>query len=215
LGVAKVITTVSTAKVPKVEELLGKGVVDQGLSLKLDHSLARLLTTSSVIDYTTSDPNKIIPPHSVDILLDASHTLTTYVRNHLLPHQSLLLSDLTNTPQIPVLKKGGTIISVAGLPSGQNLKPIIPKVSSFSIAVLDFLDSIRRWRVSRHGVKYDSVLQKPSGNDMQRIAKWLEEGKVKPVVGKVVRLSDLQGIKDACTQIASGKGGIGKVIVQI
>ena len=32
LGAAKVITTVSTAKVPKVEGLLGKDVVDQGLS---------------------------------------------------------------------------------------------------------------------------------------------------------------------------------------
>ena len=107
------------------------------------------------------------------------------------------------------------MIFVAGLPSGQNLKPIMPEVSSFFIAVLDFLDSIRRWRVSRKGVKYDSVGQKPSGNDMQRIAKWLEEGKVRSVVGKVVKLSDLQGIKDACTQIASGKGGIGKVIVKI
>jgi hypothetical protein len=80
-GAARVITTVSTAKVPKVEVLLGKGVVNQGLSLKLDHSLVQLLTTSSVIDYTTSDPNKIIPSHSVDIILDTSHTLTTYVRN--------------------------------------------------------------------------------------------------------------------------------------
>lgn len=85
LGAARVITTVSTAKVPKVEELLGKGVVDQGLSLKLDRSLVQLLTTSLVIDYTTSDPNKIIPSHSVDILLDTSHTLTTYVRNPLSP----------------------------------------------------------------------------------------------------------------------------------
>jgi hypothetical protein len=97
-GAARVITTVSTAKVPKVEVLLGKGVVNQGLSLKLDHSLVQLLTTSSVIDYTTSDPNKIIPSHSVDIILDTSHTLTTHVCNH--PFfdltKSMPLRDLTH-----------------------------------------------------------------------------------------------------------------------
>jgi len=35
------------------------------------------------------------------------------------------------------------------------------------------------------------------------------------MVGKVVKFSDLQGIKDVCTQIASAKGGIGKAVGQI
>ncbi|RMZ92629.1 hypothetical protein DV736_g132, partial [Chaetothyriales sp. CBS 134916] len=50
----KVITTVSTAKVPKVPELLGEGVVDQ------------------VIDYTKESPTTAIPRGSVDFLLDTT-----------------------------------------------------------------------------------------------------------------------------------------------
>ncbi|EED21397.1 alcohol dehydrogenase, putative [Talaromyces stipitatus ATCC 10500] len=48
----KVITTVSTGKIPKVPELLGEGVVDQ------------------IIDYTKSDPKTEIPAGSVDFMFD-------------------------------------------------------------------------------------------------------------------------------------------------
>ncbi|KAE8153826.1 chaperonin 10-like protein [Aspergillus avenaceus] len=48
----KVITTVSTSKIPKVEELLGKGTVDQ------------------TIDYKTTEPKDAIPHGSVDFLFD-------------------------------------------------------------------------------------------------------------------------------------------------
>jgi len=59
------------------------------------------------------------------------------------------------------------------------------------------------------------VLQKPNENDFQRISNWFQEEKLKSMVGKVVKFSDLQGIKDVCTQIASAKGGIGKAVGQI
>lgn len=104
---------------------------------------------------------------------------------------------------------------VSTIPSGRNLKPLLPEMSTFFEGILNFLDAIRNFRVSRHGVKYDSVLQKPNGNDLQRISNWLEEGKLKPAVGKVVKFGDIQGIKDVCNQIASNKGGIGKTVVQI
>lgn len=48
----KVITTVSTSKIPKVNELLGDGVVDE------------------IIDYTKNDPQKVIERGSVDFLFD-------------------------------------------------------------------------------------------------------------------------------------------------
>ncbi|EHK18443.1 uncharacterized protein TRIVIDRAFT_159016 [Trichoderma virens Gv29-8] len=50
----KVITTVSTAKIPKVPELLGEGVVDQ------------------IIDYTKADPLEEIPLRSVDFFFDTT-----------------------------------------------------------------------------------------------------------------------------------------------
>ncbi|KAM3512392.1 hypothetical protein MY11210_003958 [Beauveria gryllotalpidicola] len=57
----KVITTVSTSKVPKVPELLGAHVVDQ------------------VIDYTKEDPIKTIPAASVDFIFDTTGQATEFM----------------------------------------------------------------------------------------------------------------------------------------
>jgi NADPH:quinone reductase-like Zn-dependent oxidoreductase len=52
-GAGKVITTVSTKKVSMVDDLLGKGVVDE------------------TIDYTKANPGKTIPGHSIDVMMDS------------------------------------------------------------------------------------------------------------------------------------------------
>lgn len=52
-GSKEVITTVSTKKVPMVDDILGKGVVDE------------------TIDYTKVNPAKAIPHHSVDVMIDS------------------------------------------------------------------------------------------------------------------------------------------------
>ncbi|KAJ4153609.1 hypothetical protein LMH87_010091 [Akanthomyces muscarius] len=57
----KVITTVSTSKVPKVHELLGESVVDQ------------------IIDYTRDDPLKTIPAGSVDFIFDTTGQATEFM----------------------------------------------------------------------------------------------------------------------------------------
>lgn len=60
-GAGKVITTVSTAKVPQVEKYLGTGVVDQ------------------IIDYKTQDVIKEIPKGSVDFMFDTIGGTLSYV----------------------------------------------------------------------------------------------------------------------------------------
>ncbi|KAH8698685.1 putative alcohol dehydrogenase [Talaromyces proteolyticus] len=69
----KVITTVSTAKVPKVNELLGEGVVDR------------------IIDYTKSDPKTTIPPGSVDFIFDTIGMAMPYL-SLLRPKTGLVVS---------------------------------------------------------------------------------------------------------------------------
>jgi NADPH:quinone reductase-like Zn-dependent oxidoreductase len=56
---------------------------------------------------------------------------------------------------------------------------------------------------------------KPKGSELERIKEWVEEGKIKPVVGKVLKFANLEGIKEECTRISKGKGGVGKVVVDI
>ncbi|TVY87618.1 NADPH-dependent alkenal/one oxidoreductase-like protein, partial [Lachnellula willkommii] len=52
-GAEKVITTVSTRKIPMIDVFLGKGVVDE------------------IIDYTKVNPAKTIPQNSIDVLIDS------------------------------------------------------------------------------------------------------------------------------------------------
>jgi NADPH:quinone reductase-like Zn-dependent oxidoreductase len=57
-------------------------------------------------------------------------------------------------------------------------------------------------------VRFDSVLQQPSPEGISRIAEWIDEGKVKLVVGDTVKLEDIEALREVCTQIASRKGGL-------
>jgi NADPH-dependent curcumin reductase CurA len=82
--------------------------------------------------------------------------------------------------------------------------------------LFNLLASLSRRRAAVSGVKYDSMLQKPSKQGLERIGQWAEEGKLKAVVGGVVRFDDLNSIREECERIGSGKGGrMGKVVVEI
>ena len=107
------------------------------------------------------------------------------------------------------------VICAGPPPTGRALKNISPEIPLVVEKVLDFLDAIVRWWVGRYQVKYDSVLMKSNGSDLERIKVWVEEGKIKPVVGKVLKFANLEGIREECTRMMKGKGGVGKVVIDI
>jgi len=99
--------------------------------------------------------------------------------------------------------------------SGKDVKAIIPNLYLGIQTVLDLANGIYKWRIERHGPKFGSVLQSASGTDTERVKGWVEQGKLRPIVGRVVKLEDIKGIREVCTQLYTSMGGIGKVIVQI
>ena len=56
---------------------------------------------------------------------------------------------------------------------------------------------------------------KPGVGDLGRISQLIEEGKIRAIVGRVVQLSELQEIRDACTAIKAGRGEVGKFVVDV
>jgi NADPH:quinone reductase-like Zn-dependent oxidoreductase len=50
---------------------------------------------------------------------------------------------------------------------------------------------------------------------LQRIVTWIEEGKLRPIVGKTLKLEDIEGVRAVYARMVTGKGGIGKVVVEI
>lgn len=202
----KVITTVSTAKVPKVNELLGEGVVDESKSLAFDARPMHqdeLTSTVLVIDYKKLDPKAVIPASSVDFIFDTTGSAMDY---------------------LSLMRPKGAIVTVSILPSGdvlQNsslmrLSPDTPDKATvpFPIRVgLNVLDRIRVARASRYGVKYSSIFLEPNATDLALIRQYVEEGRLRTVVGTTTHFQDLEGVRDACQVVFDGKGGVGKSVI--
>ncbi|KAL6831856.1 GroES-like protein [Trichoderma camerunense] len=180
----KVITTVSSAKIPKVPELLGEGVVDQ------------------VIDYTTTDPLTAIPLRSVDFLFD-----TTGQAMRFLP----LLVQST-----------GMVVSISTKPSAATLqassvmkRPDNPRIPFYGRIFLDLGDSINKLRAYYYGVEYKYWFLAPNAKDLDTLRSYVEEGKLLPVVGARVNMTDIDQVREVCQVIYNGKGGLGKTVIEV
>jgi NADPH:quinone reductase-like Zn-dependent oxidoreductase len=121
-GVKEVITTVSTAKVSKIKELLGNSTPDR------------------VVDYTKEDIVKAVGEGTVDYMFDVTKS---------------------TIPSLPLMKKGGVIISISTVPSGQLIKSKMPGVSSLIVFVMDIVDWYYRTRTSWGGVDYSKCIRLP------------------------------------------------------
>jgi hypothetical protein len=62
----------------------------------------------------------------------------------------------------------------------------------------------------RSGVDYSPLLVEQTTADLERLARWVDEGNIKPIIGRQVRLSDVEGVRKGCQEVLDGKGGIGK-----
>ncbi|KAK9375660.1 chaperonin 10-like protein [Lipomyces chichibuensis] len=147
-----------------------------------------------VIDYKTTAAGKVIPKGSLDVIYDTVGEALSYLH---------------------LMKPGGWIISIITLPSGQNLKALFPSIPSWFSLMLDGIFKINHYRASRYRVNYDSVVLVPTKEQLLDLKQWAEEGKLKPVVGKVVKFSDFEGVKKAFTEIYGAKGLTGKTVIKI
>ncbi|KAJ5970971.1 uncharacterized protein N7479_000889 [Penicillium vulpinum] len=159
-------------------------------------------TVDQIIDYTKSDPREVIEFGSVDFLFDTVGSAMEYLC--LMKPQS------------------GSIISVSTLPSGNQLqnssimdlphKPSIP--IAFRMA-LNAFDCVRKLRARRYGVEYSYMFLGSSGRALDELRNYVEEHRLRTVVGKTVELSDIEAVRSACQIVYSGKGGLGKVVVKV
>lgn len=82
-------------------------------------------------------------------------------------------------------------------------------------SLLDAVDSVRRMRASRWGVTYLYMFLEPNAKDLDTLTGYVEEGKVRPVVGTRVSMMDIEKVKEACNVIYNGKGGLGKTVIEV
>ena len=149
-----------------------------------------------IIDYKTTNPLNQIKKGSVDYLFDTTAEGLKFM---------------------PLLKpKTGRIITISAIPSGDQIKNgIAPSLPIYLKATLNLLWSFSLCWAWWYQVKYEYMFMHPIAKDLEQVAKWAEEKKLRPVVGQTVDLNNLEAVRDACNQVYLGKGGIGKAVVKI
>ncbi len=182
-GAGKVITTLSTGKIPKIKEYLAESIPDQ------------------LVDYTKGDVVNTIGEGTVDFMFDT--TAST-------------ISDLA------VMKKGGMIVTISNPPSGSSFKKetgrlVTPRVLSWLPILLNFVNWVFKTWTGWKGVKYEALLTRSSGvgSELESLTEWIEEGKVKIIVGRIAKLEDIEEVRGGCQQILDKKGGVGKFVVNM
>jgi NADPH:quinone reductase-like Zn-dependent oxidoreductase len=145
------------------------------------------------LDYTKDDVNSAIGPKTVDFMLD---TMASAMES------------------LPLIRHGGVIVTISKTPSGDELKAKFKSAPWIMVALLNLVDGVNRWRASRHGVKYSYMWMNADGKGLEDLGTWVEEGKIKPLVGNIAQLEDMEAVKEGFEEVQKGKGGIGKFVIE-
>ncbi|WP_211748188.1 NADP-dependent oxidoreductase [Paenibacillus sp. Marseille-Q4541] len=119
------------------------------------------------------------------------------------------LGDKILEKSFEVIKPGGKIVSISGLPNAHFAKEYgsgFFKTMLFSIAS-NKLTALEK----KHNVQYTFLFMKPSGDQLRIITNFIESGKIKPVIDRVFSFKDAQ---KAIEYSESGRAK-GKIIIKV
>ncbi|KAJ8059352.1 hypothetical protein OCU04_012308 [Sclerotinia nivalis] len=184
-GAERVITTLSTGKIAKAEELLGKGI--------------------EVVDYTKKDVVKVVGKGTVDFLFDTTSSALSL--GPLVKKGGVIVS-------ISMVPGGtATIKRMSRQIDGVSDGGVKIKLNWWMVKIMDLLDwSLRTW-ASWNGRSYSYLIMEPDREDLEKLGGWISEGKLRPIVGSEVKLEDIEGVRKGCQEAFAGKGGVGKFVI--
>lgn len=151
--------------------------------------LVERLGADEVIDYTTQDFEKLV--QNIDGAFD-------------------LIGGDTLRKSFCVVKRGGTVVSIAGMP-----EPITAQKDlqgGWLLSTLFWIASFGlRAAARKEGVTYRFLFMHPSGADLTLMARLIDEKKIEPVIDRVF---PFDRIADAFAYLESGRAK-GKVVVRM
>ena len=119
------------------------------------------------------------------------------------------IGDATLEKSFNIIKRGGNIVSVSGMPNARFGKEF---GSGFFKTLLFSLASKKLTALEKkHNAQYSFLFMKPSGDQLRTIANYIEAGKIKPVIDRVFPFEDAQ---KAMEYSEAGRAK-GKIIVKI
>lgn len=109
-----------------------------------------------------------------------------------------------------VVRRGGTVVSISGLPEPQTARKDLG-MGPLMAAVFWLVSRRLRAAARRHGVKYRFLFMHPSGSELAELARLIEEGRLEPVIDRVFPFAE---IGEAMAYLESGRAK-GKVVVRM
>ncbi len=110
----------------------------------------------------------------------------------------------------PVLKPGGRVVSIAGMPEPMTAKKDLG--GSLHLTALFWIASLAiRRRAARHGASYRYLFMHPSGGDLAHLASLIDAGKLEVVIDRVFPFAEA---REAMAYLETGHAK-GKVVLQM
>jgi NADPH:quinone reductase-like Zn-dependent oxidoreductase len=119
------------------------------------------------------------------------------------------------TSLIPLVKPDGVLLSIASLPRSELAKKDMPGMPFWIGWFLNVVNWYYSWKLSGKNINYDFVFGAHRNGDLDKIGEWVEEKKLKAVVGKVVDFSNLKAMRDGCSEIITWTGTVGKFVIRL
>lgn len=121
-----------------------------------------------------------------------------------------LLGGETLKKTFSVVKRGGKVVSIAGMPEPQTALKDLGR--GMGLAALFWLASFGlRAEARKHGVSYRYLFMHPSGRELAELGQWIEQKKLEPVVDRVFPFA---AIGEAFAYLEAGRAK-GKVVVRM
>ena len=114
------------------------------------------------------------------------------------------------TRTFSVVKRGGSVVSIAGMPEPETARRDLGR--GRALAALFWAASLSTRRsAARHGVRYRYLFMHPSGSDLEKLAALIDAKKVEVVVDRIFPFAEA---KEALAYLERGRAK-GKVVVRM
>ncbi|MDK2766080.1 MAG: NADP-dependent oxidoreductase [Sphingomonas sp.] len=121
-----------------------------------------------------------------------------------------LLGGDTLKKSFGVMKPGGKVVSIAGLPEPETARKDLGR-GAFLRTLFWFASYGSRVEARKHRVSYRYLFMHPSGAELTELAQLIDDGKLEPVIDRVFSLDE---IADAFAYLEAGHAK-GKVVVRM
>ena len=160
---------------------------------------------------TTASPRgeALVRRLGADVVIDYTRErFETVLRDYDAAFDLLGGDDLART--FAVVKRGGTVVSIAGMPEPETARRDLSRGGALAALFWAISFGTRR-TAARHGVRYRYLFMHPSGADLETIAALIDAKKIEVVIDKVFPFAEA---KEALAHLEQGRAK-GKVVVSV